>query len=420
MRILLITDSFLPSLGGVERHTYTLARYLSMHSHEVTIITSTGQDQGLDCQFDSKLKELNCFDISRCLIHKTNLPFLSVPRYVDSSRRLVKYINENSHYYDLVHYHGTRQLLLKNVKAKSPILTSVHGIFPVCVMQLTSRCKKQSMLNCTVCDLTQSRSHTLFAPVILPYYFSYYKLMRRSLNHLDKVVCVSNYVKDSLEQNLNLENLETIYNFIDYKNEIEPELNSARTFDARKYLRIPAGAKIFVYFGSLTSIKGLHILLGAFRKIKREIGNNAYLVIGGSGPLRASLEKTAQFIDNVKFTGTLSRNNQLSLMAQSDIFIHPTIYPDACPTSVIEAMALGLPIISTFEGGVPELIVHNKGGYLVESNNVLNLAEAMLNLVNNEDDCKRFSLFSKNRASLFDIENIGPSMIQLYKQTICL
>ncbi|SFU62131.1 Glycosyltransferase involved in cell wall bisynthesis [Pustulibacterium marinum] len=86
----------------------------------------------------------------------------------------------------------------------------------------------------------------------------------------------------------------------------------------------------------------------------------------------------------VKFTGKLTKSEWLSLSKQYDVFINTTTI-DNTPLSVLEAMALGLPVISTNVGGIPFLIRHKKNGMLISSNDLEGLVNTLIELHENPD-----------------------------------
>jgi len=415
LKILILTDNFLPSPGGVERHTYTLARYLRKTSHEVHVVTSPSKNPDLDFQLDDDLERLYKIKVFRVLPAATHLPIYSTAKYLLYCYNLVKYVNKHANNYDIIHYHGTHQLFLRFAKNKRPNVTSVHGIFPACVLQSSKPCEKRSIANCAICDISQNPEHVCVLPIMMPYYFSYYRLMEESLNSVNKVICVSEYVRKYIKRFLDLDNLITIYNFIDFEEEIKPELTASADFDIRNHLNLPSNAKIITYFGRLSFEKGVDLLIKAFEKLRKKVGDNVYLVIGGDGPQRMQLENVAKRIGNVVFTGFVPRKIQLATMEQSDIFVHPARYPDACPTAILEVMALGLPVIATRLGGIPELVVDGKGGYLVNPNSPMDLATKISTTLSNETFKSQAKAFNLKWSHRFDITHLGPKIVRLYE-----
>jgi glycosyltransferase involved in cell wall biosynthesis len=105
----------------------------------------------------------------------------------------------------------------------------------------------------------------------------------------------------------------------------------------------------------------------------------------------------------VTFTGKLTKHDWIELSKQSDIFINTTNF-DNTPISLIEAMALGMPIVSTNVGGIPFLIDDKKDGLLVAKNNVEEMVNAIESLVNSSELVQKLTENAKQKARQFDWE----------------
>lgn len=103
----------------------------------------------------------------------------------------------------------------------------------------------------------------------------------------------------------------------------------------------------------------------------------------------------------VSFTGKLSKQEWTTLAAASDIFINTTNF-DNLPVSVIEAMALGLPVITTNVGGIPYLIENGKTGLLVNANDTDEMSRAVQQLINDEQLAEQLSQTGRQKAEQFD------------------
>lgn len=121
--------------------------------------------------------------------------------------------------------------------------------------------------------------------------------------------------------------------------------------------------------------------LRAFALIQKQI-TKARLTLIGEGTQRGQLESlvAAMTLQNVKFTGKLDNQTVLRTLQHGDVMLNPTNV-DNMPISVIEAMALGLPIVSTNVGGIPYLLTHEVSGLLVEKNDHSAMAQAALRIL---------------------------------------
>ncbi len=108
---------------------------------------------------------------------------------------------------------------------------------------------------------------------------------------------------------------------------------------------------------------------------------------------------------DVKFTGMLTKEEWVELSKEYNFFINTTHY-DNTPVSVIEAMALGLSIVSTNVGGVPYLIQEKVNGLLVEDDNVVEMTEAIKSLINDDVLRRQMLLNSRKLVEQFDWEKI--------------
>lgn len=119
----------------------------------------------------------------------------------------------------------------------------------------------------------------------------------------------------------------------------------------------------------------------------------------------------AQQLD-VKFTGKLSKKEWIKLSKESNVFINTTNF-DNTPVSVIEAMALGLPVVSTNVGGLPFLISHNDDGLLVPPDDVKAMANAILSLKDDSNLKNKIVLNARKKVEQFDWKNAKAKWMEL-------
>lgn len=133
-------------------------------------------------------------------------------------------------------------------------------------------------------------------------------------------------------------------------------------------------------------------------------GHNARLTMVGpdsDGSLKAVQALAKDLKVEVTFTGKLSKPEWIALAKDHNIFINTTNF-DNMPVSVIEAMALGLPVVSTHVGGLPYLIKHEVDGLLVPANDVVAMADAVLRLQADPDFANSLAVKARERAEGFD------------------
>jgi glycosyltransferase involved in cell wall biosynthesis len=168
------------------------------------------------------------------------------------------------------------------------------------------------------------------------------------------------------------------------RNGINPTLaeRSGEVRQQREALGIPADAPIVGTVGRLHRQKGHWILIQATREIVRKIPN-VHVLLVGDGPLRKRLEKLSQSLglgESIHFLG--ARRDAFDIMAILDVFVLPSLW-EGLPYSLLEALALGKPVVATATDGIPEVVVHGESGLLVSPGDPQGLAIAVLQLLNN-------------------------------------
>ncbi len=164
-------------------------------------------------------------------------------------------------------------------------------------------------------------------------------------------------------------------------------------------IQVPEGYPIIsTAVGQLERLKGVEYLIGAFAKVQADYPN-AQLLIAGSGSLKESLRGQAEQLgvgNNIHFLGYLG--NVAPLLANSDIYALPSL-SEGINTSVLEAMALGRPVVATDAGGTRDIIEDGVTGILVPPASVNPLAEAMLRLTNDKEAAKVMGQKGKQKVS---------------------
>jgi glycosyltransferase involved in cell wall biosynthesis len=150
--------------------------------------------------------------------------------------------------------------------------------------------------------------------------------------------------------------------------------------------------------GRLVEKKGHHILMQAFKKIKSKYPN-ATLTVIGRGALEEPLRLLATQLnlgDSFRLLNHLPKDQVHEEMSKADLFCAASLEAsdgnlEGIPNTIKEAMATGLPVISTTHAGIPELVTHEVDGILVEENHVDQLAEALEYMLENRNKWKQYT-----------------------------
>jgi colanic acid/amylovoran biosynthesis glycosyltransferase len=170
-----------------------------------------------------------------------------------------------------------------------------------------------------------------------------------------------------------------------------------KTFSYHARQRPANGAWRLLQASRLIEKKGHELSLRAFATFSKQYPR-ATLTIAGDGPRRASLGKLAtelQLEEKIRFTGFVSQSTLLTLYQESHFFLHPSEQTpegdrEGVPNSLLEAMATGLPCLTTRHGGIPEAVTHLESGILVPESDLAGLEQWLERLAT--DDALRDSL----------------------------
>ena len=168
---------------------------------------------------------------------------------------------------------------------------------------------------------------------------------------------------------------------------------------------------MIVSIGRLVPKKGLNFLIEACA-ILRDRNINFRTVIIGDGEERIDLENTIYELsleNHVTLAGALAQSDVVDHLSRSEVFALPCIIGDdgdmdGLPTVILEAMALGIPVVSTRLAGIPEMIVHQCNGLLIEQKQTFELADALQALLESNELRSEYRQQSLHRMTeLFDL-----------------
>lgn len=219
---------------------------------------------------------------------------------------------------------------------------------------------------------------------LIPYGLKIYVQDQIRLRRADKIIAVSDLVRDSLlsEYFLPREKVEVVYNGID----VEKFQITNNKSQIKKDLRIEK-EKVLLYVGRIEKEKGLEKLLRAVSNLKFKI-ENLKLIIVGDGEYLEELKVQAEKLgitDKVVFTGRVPYENVPSYYAAADVFVLPSLRQEGLPMTLPEAMASRLPVVASRIGGIPNAVKDKETGFLVEPGNVEELSERLFKVLKNDN-----------------------------------
>jgi len=195
----------------------------------------------------------------------------------------------------------------------------------------------------------------------------------------------------------------------------ELPLNKKQNF--KKELGIPENSLIVGTVGRLVPVKGPEFLIDAAKYTISKYPNT-FFIFTGNGWLKQNLEKKALEIgikDNVIFLGW--RDDVAEIISIYDVFVLPSLN-EGMGRVLVEAMALGKPIVASSTGGIPDLITHGKNGFLVPPKNPEQLAKYIEILLCNKEKRESMGQEGKEIALNFSKEIMVERIAELYNEQL--
>jgi N-acetyl-alpha-D-glucosaminyl L-malate synthase BshA len=292
-----------------------------------------------------------------------------------------------------VHYaipHASAAYMAKQILATKgrhvPFITTLHGT-----------------------DITLVGKDASFEPVIT-----------FAIGQSDAITSVSESLKRDTHKHFGVRKpIHVIPNFIcieDYE-KIYNEKFAIETPKHKKFYA-PNGEKIIMHISNFRKVKRVEDVMHIFDKIRKKIP--AKLLLIGDGPERTNIEKLCRELgacDDIKMLGKVVSPEEHLLMA--DLFLLPS-ETESFGLAALEAMASHVPVISSNAGGLPEVNIDEKTGYLCNVGDVNGMAKRAIELLKDENKLNEFKRQAYEQAKKFDIQKILPQYEALYNEVIKL
>ena len=227
------------------------------------------------------------------------------------------------------------------------------------------------------------------------------------INSLCKILTVSDYIKSKVCTIQGTYKVETVHNGID----LQRFTKQSQSIINRECLGLSKNDFILLYSGRINKDKGVSELIDSMLLLKKT-PNIKLLVLGSTffGDVnnddvfvKELKSKSIEIADRITFTGFIPYAQMSNYLSITDIAIIPSIWDDPFPTTVLEAQSMGLPIITTLRGGIPEEVSQENAILLdTDEHFIDNLANAILDLYQHPEKRKAMSQASLERSKLFD------------------
>lgn len=290
---------------------------------------------------------------------------------------------------DLLHVHYAiphassayfAQQILKTHGLYIPFITTLHGT-----------------------DITLVGRHPAFEPVIT-----------FSINNSDAVTVVSQSLKDDTIKHFAIETeIEVIHNFVEHSNYcVDPKEADIK----RKKDFAPNGEFIISHISNFRKVKRLQDVVSIFALIRKKVA--AKLILAGDGPERFAAEQQCKELGicaDVEFVGNVQSGDEI--LCISDLFLLPS-ETESFGLAALEALASGVPVISSNSGGLPEVNEHGYSGYLSKVGDVNDMAKNALSILATPESLEKFSQQAYEHSKKFTLEAILPKYEALYDRVL--
>jgi glycosyltransferase involved in cell wall biosynthesis len=184
-------------------------------------------------------------------------------------------------------------------------------------------------------------------------------------------------------------------------------------------LKSTSKENIILFAGTLCKRKGYHDLLNAIPLILKKIPDFK-IVFAGDGELTEAKElaNKLKINNHVEFVGWIDGELKAEIFAKSKVFCLPS-YGEGLPMSILEAMSYGIPVVSTPVGGITEVVVDNKTGFIVTPGDVKMIAKKILLLLTNENVYQNISVNTRTLLQIdLSIEKVCSEISDVYEELL--
>jgi N-acetyl-alpha-D-glucosaminyl L-malate synthase BshA len=174
--------------------------------------------------------------------------------------------------------------------------------------------------------------------------------------------------------------------------------------------------KIVTHISNFRKVKRIEDVVQIFYEIQKEVPSKLMMV--GEGPEKEQAENLCQQLGIQHKVIFFGNSNEIDkILCFSDLFLLPS-ETESFGLAALEAMACGVPVISSNSGGLPEVNKDGYSGYLSDVGDVKKMSRDAISLLTNAELLKQFKVNALETAKLFDIQQIMPLYEQVYYQAI--
>ncbi|RYZ20977.1 MAG: N-acetyl-alpha-D-glucosaminyl L-malate synthase BshA [Chitinophagaceae bacterium] len=364
-----------PTFGGSGVLATELGKALAQKGHQVHFIT-----------YQQPVR-LTGF-IPNIFYHEVQVPtypLFDYPPYETALASTMVDVIKNNHLQLLhVHYaipHASAAYMARQILAQEgihvPVITTLHGT-----------------------DITLVGRDKMYAPVVT-----------FSINQSDAITAVSQNLRDETFKHFRIEKpIHVIHNFVDVAR------FQRKPIDAFRKVIAPNNERILLHASNFRKVKRVQDVVHIFANVLKQIPSKLLFV--GDGPERATAESLSRELgvcDEIRFVG--KQEQMEDILAIADLFLLTSEY-ESFGLAALEAMAAGVPVISTNAGGLGEIMIDGKTGYMGNIGDIDTMSRRAVEILENDERLQQFKKDAADHAGHFDINNIIPIYEQLYDSVL--
>jgi glycogen synthase len=364
-KILYWTDFFLPCIGGVEIFSASLIPLLQARGYQIAVVTSSESNDLPAVDIDQSIS-VHRFDFWNALNHR------DLKQHILVRKQIAEF--KNKFQPDLIHLHfgATTYFHLQTLNAHpAPTLTTIHSCPAGCL-------SPQSLLSKTI-------QSTQWLNTVSTYQLA-------NIHEFDPAL---------------VNRSSSIYCGVELSNLSPKSLD----FDTPKLLCL---GRIVPNKGFDLALQALALLIKRFPKLR--------LIIAGDGTAKADLIQQSidlELTDAVEFRGWVDNAEVPALLNEATVVLLPSLPMEGLPLVAIQSAQMARPIVATAVNGIPELIIDRQTGLLVEQQDSVGLAEAIIWLLENPTSASQMGQAARQKAQAnFDLNNCVDRYDALYQKLL--
>jgi len=377
--------------GGSAQNTYLSLLGLRKKNYQLSLVS------GLSLESEMKYEEIKAKEKDIQILKSEGIEFIQC----SSLLRRINIIKDLKAFFDI----------WRIIKKYNPLIVHTHSSKAGLMGRLAAK------LAGTPIIVHTPHGHVFFGyfgPFKTKLFIIFEKLASRIT---DKVVALTNREKEDhiLFKIAEEDKFSVIYSGIEL-NALK-ESSSGEKQNLKKELGIPENSLIVGTAGRLVPVKGPEFLVKASKYIISKYPDT-YFMFTGDGTLEHDLKRKALEMgisDNIIFLGW--RDDLAKIISIYDIFVLPSLN-EGMGRVLVEAMALGKSIVASNIGGIPDLVIHGKNGFLVPPKNPKELAKYIQILLEDEKKREKMGLAGKEMSLNFSAENMVEKIAELYEELL--